>query len=109
MNDEPVLPNGDLSDSDCEELLAGRRSDLPVGAILHSLHGPLGDELPGEAAAMAVFRAAAAGATPLARRGRNSARVVAAGIGSGVILLGGVAAAASGTVRHDIGNIIGVH
>jgi hypothetical protein len=108
MTDEPGLPNG-LSDSECEELLAGRRADLPVGAMLQALGGPLGGELPGEAAAMAAFRAAAAGATPMPRRGRASGRVVAAGVGSAVVLLGGVAAAASGTVRQDIGNLIGVH
>jgi hypothetical protein len=109
MNDEPVQPNGGLSDSDCEELLAGRRADLPVGAMLSALHGPLGAELAGEAAAMAAFRAHQAGVPTIAgRRGRTSARVVAAGIGSSVLFLGGVAAAASGTVRDDIGKIIGV-
>ncbi len=108
MTDEPNLPNG-LSDGDCEDLLAGRRTDSPVGGVLHALQGPLGGALPGEAAAMAAFRAHGAGAVPITRRGRASARVVAAGIGTGVLLVGGVAAAASGTVRDDIATVIGVH
>jgi len=107
MNDDQ--PTNGLSDSDCEELLAGRRTDLPVGAVLSSLRGPLGDRLPGEAAAMAAFRAAALGGTAAGRRAPLSARIAAASIGGSVVLLGGVAAAASGQVRHDIGNVIGVH
>lgn len=107
MNPGDMGPHGHLSDSECEELLAVRRSDLPVGEVLSALGGTLGASLPGEAAAMAAFRAAAV--PSIGRRGRNSARVVAASIGGSVVLLGGVAAAASGQVRHDLANVIGIH
>ncbi len=91
-------PREYLTDSECEQLLAGQ--ELPgsaAGAVFRVLNSSIpadaGGALPGEGAAMAAFRT---------QRGagrahhRFTARIAAVGITGGIVLAGGVAAAATG-------------
>jgi cell division septation protein DedD len=96
-----------LTDAECEQLLAGQ--ELPgsaVSAVFAALNSSVeaerGAPLPGEAAAMAAFRTQlGAGRT----HHRFTARIAAVGITGGLVLAGGVAAAATGdfsSIRHAI-------
>ena len=76
--------------------------------MLRALNGPIEGPLPGEEAAMAAFRSAGAGGSA-SRGSRISLRIAAAGLSGSIVLVGGVAAAASGQLRHDISNVFVNH
>lgn len=100
------------SDKELEQMLdAPRSADGALGMFFEALSAPItGDLMPGEIAAMSEYRATRPLAAPQAagRGGRLKAWVAAFSISGGVLVAGGVAAAATGNFHQVVHDVFGV-
>jgi lactocepin len=109
MNMNPEDPRRELRDDEIERLLDSPRSaDGALGMLFEALTAPMPDApMPGEIDAMSEYRASRPLATAGARTSRLKSWVAALSVGGGVLLAGGVAAAATGHL-HAIDQALGI-